>query len=210
VICIIDNYDSFVYNIVQALASLGAAHFVCRNDRMSMAELELTRPTGLVVSPGPGAPVDAGISTTAIGRFAGRIPILGVCLGHQCIGEYFGARVRRARRPMHGKLSTIFHDGRGLMTRVPASMQAVRYHSLVLDHDSMPDDLEVTAIAADGEIMGVRHQQFPIESVQFHPESIFTPTGLLIIENFYRQVTAHSVRAEAIHPGSCNLAADHL
>jgi anthranilate synthase/aminodeoxychorismate synthase-like glutamine amidotransferase len=189
-ICVIDNYDSFVYNIVQALAILGAEHVVCRNDQVSLAELERTQPTGLVISPGPGAPAEAGISKAAIGHFAGRIPILGVCLGHQCIGEYFGARVRRARRPMHGKLSTIFHDGRGLMTRVPAGMEVVRYHSLVLDHDSLPDELEVTALAADGEIMGVRHRRFPIESVQFHPESIFTHDGVVILENFYHQVIA--------------------
>lgn len=183
-IYVIDNYDSFVYNIVQHFGKLGAEVVVRRNDETTIEQIERAAPRGLVISPGPSSPSNAGISSKAVEYFAGKTPILGVCLGHQCIGEVFGGKIRRAIRPMHGKLSTILHDGRGLFAGVPPATEVVRYHSLVVDRESVPDSLEISAMATDGEVMGLRHRRYQVEGVQFHPESIFSPHGFKILENF--------------------------
>ncbi len=180
----IDNYDSFTYNLVQYLGELGARVRVFRNDAVTLAEIAQIRPAGIVISPGPGTPAQAGISVSAIERFAGQIPILGVCLGHQAIGAAFGARIVRARRIMHGKTSMIHHDGAGLFRGLPNPFEATRYHSLVIDPGSVPQDLEISARTEDGEIMGVRHRRFEIEGVQFHPESILTVEGKRLLGNF--------------------------
>ena len=186
-IAMIDNYDSFTYNVVQQLREMGADLRVFRNDAVSLPELEALAPAALVVSPGPGRPEDAGVSLGAIRAFAGRIPILGICLGHQAIGVAFGARIVRASRIMHGKVSEVTCDGecvfRGLGAR---PFKAMRYHSLCIDPDSVPDCLAVTATADDGCIMGVRHRELPVHGVQFHPESIMTPSGKRILRNFLR------------------------
>jgi anthranilate synthase/aminodeoxychorismate synthase-like glutamine amidotransferase len=183
-IFVIDNYDSFVYNLVQYLGALGARACVRRNDQMSLAEIEALEPEGILISPGPCSPLEAGISVDVIRYFAGRIPILGVCLGHQAIGHAFGGVIRRAISPMHGKLSAIEHDGRGVFKGLDNPLNVVRYHSLVIDQQSLPNDLTVTAVAPDGEIMGVRHRTWLVEGVQFHPESIFTDGGQRLLHNF--------------------------
>ncbi|MCH8552596.1 MAG: aminodeoxychorismate/anthranilate synthase component II [Natronospirillum sp.] len=185
----IDNYDSFTYNVVQYLGELGADVQVVRNDERSLAELVELKPEQLVISPGPCTPSEAGVSIEAIQHFAGRIPILGICLGHQAIGQAFGGKVVRAGQVMHGKTSPIFHRDTGLFRGLPQGYQATRYHSLVIEQASLPDCLEVTAWTqnADGsreEIMGVRHRELPIEGVQFHPESIMTDHGHRLLENF--------------------------
>ena len=203
-ILVIDNYDSFVYNIVQSLGAIGTAVEVWRNDAVSVAEMARTSPAGVVISPGPCGPAEAGISVDVVRHFAGRIPVLGVCLGHQAVAYAFGATVRRAARPMHGKLSEILHDGRGLFTGLRSPLEAVRYHSLVVDRTGLPSCLEVTAVASDGEVMGIRHRSLPLEGVQFHPESIFTPDGLPILGNFVqachggRGTTSSPERAERL------------
>lgn len=181
---VIDNYDSFTYNLVQYLGELGAQVAVRRNDETSELEIEAMAPEGIVISPGPGKPREAGISNRIIEAFAGRIPILGVCLGHQCIGEIFGARVVRAREPVHGKVSLIRHDGRGLFSGLPDTFTATRYHSLVVDEATIPECLLVTARADTGEVMGIRHRDLAVEGVQFHPESILTMVGKQILQNF--------------------------
>jgi para-aminobenzoate synthetase component 2 len=183
-ILLIDNYDSFTYNLVQYLGELGARCRVVRNDQVSMTEMKTYELTHLVVSPGPCTPSEAGISEEAIQTLAGRVPILGVCLGHQCIGSAFGGRVVRAGRLMHGKSSPIHHDGRTIFQKVPTPFQAIRYHSLLVERETLPDCLEISAETREGEVMGVRHKQFVIEGVQFHPESIMTQEGKNILKNF--------------------------
>jgi len=184
-ILIIDNYDSFTYNLVQYLGELGAHLDVQRNDDASVAELLASKPDGLVISPGPGVPQDAGISVDAVIEFsAAKIPVLGVCLGHQSIGEAFGGKTVRARSIMHGKTSPIEHDNKGVFEGLPQPFDATRYHSLVVEEDSLPECLAVTARTADGEIMGLRHRELPVEGVQFHPESILTGEGKRLLGNF--------------------------
>jgi para-aminobenzoate synthetase component 2 len=183
---LIDNYDSFTYNLVQAFLVLGAEVDVHRNDLITVEEALAQKPTHLVISPGPGTPSNAGISMRMIEAFAGRIPIFGVCLGHQSLVEVFGGKVVRAGRLMHGKTSPVAHDGKGLFSGVPQEFQAGRYHSLIADPASIPSVLEVTARTAEGEIMGVRHRALPIEGVQFHPESVLTPEGPVLMANFLK------------------------
>ena len=180
----IDNYDSFTYNLVQYLGQLGEEVQVFRNDQIDLAGLDQANPARLVVSPGPCSPNEAGISMAAIKHFAGRIPILGVCLGHQAIGAAFGGRVIRAPRLMHGKTSLIYHDGKDLFQGLPNPFEATRYHSLIVERETLPDCLQVSAQTAVGEIMGLRHKQFAIYGVQFHPESILTAEGMNILRNF--------------------------
>jgi anthranilate synthase/aminodeoxychorismate synthase-like glutamine amidotransferase len=180
----LDNYDSFTYNLVQYLGTLGADVHVYRNDAISVDDVARLAPSQIVVSPGPCTPNEAGISVALIRRFAGEIPILGVCLGHQAIGQAFGGRIVRAQRVMHGKLSPVVHDGRGVFAGLPSPFAVTRYHSLAIDRASVPDELEVTATADDGEIMGVRHRRFAVEGVQFHPEAILTEHGMDLLRNF--------------------------
>lgn len=184
-VLLIDNYDSFVYNLAQYLGALGAIPTVVRND-VPLRRLEEVEPQALVLSPGPGRPEDAGNSVEAIGAFAGRLPILGVCLGHQAIGVAFGASVVRAERVMHGKSSQVLHTGTGLFADLPNPFEATRYHSLVIDPASVPQELEVTARTPEDVVMGVRHRHHVIEGLQFHPESVLTPQGMRLIENFLR------------------------
>ncbi len=186
---LIDNYDSFTYNLAQYLGELGQKVRVERNDAIDLDAIEAMRPRRIVISPGPCTPNEAGISMDLIQRFAGRIPILGVCLGHQAIGQVFGGKIVRADRVMHGKVSKIFHDEQGLYQGLPNPFEATRYHSLVIEPDSMPDSLVVTAKTWDDEVMGVRHRDYagsaaPLEGVQFHPESIMTREGLRLLRNF--------------------------
>jgi len=183
---VIDNYDSFTYNLVQLLGELGADPVVRRNDQVTVAEIAAGGYRGLVISPGPGEPSGAGVSLAAIGELGPQMPILGVCLGHQAIGEAFGGHIVRAPRPIHGKASRVTHDGRGIFAGVPPEIDVARYHSLVIEPDSCPPVLEVTAATADGIIMGVRHRHLPIEGVQFHPESVLTSNGVQILANFVR------------------------
>jgi anthranilate synthase/aminodeoxychorismate synthase-like glutamine amidotransferase len=183
-ILVIDNYDSFTYNLVQYLGELGEDVVVRRNDEISLAEIEANLPNGMVISPGPGCPDDAGISLDLITRFAGRVPILGVCLGHQAIGQAFGGRVTRASTVVHGKDSEVFHDGHTIFRDLESPFKAGRYHSLVVQRESLPSCLEVSAQTGDGVIMGLRHRQQKVEGVQFHPESILTPEGKKLLANF--------------------------
>ena len=183
-ILVLDNYDSFTYNLVQYMGELGARMRVARNDALTADEVDALAPDGIVISPGPGTPDGAGISLELIRRFHTRVPILGVCLGHQAIGQAFGATVGRARRQMHGKTSRIEHDGRGVFAGLPNPFSATRYHSLAVLAGTVPADLEVSARAEDGEIMGVRHRRYPVEGVQFHPESILTEHGHALLGNF--------------------------
>ena len=185
-ILLIDNYDSFTYNLVQAFLVLGALVDVHRNDAISVGAALEQDHTHLVISPGPGTPRDAGISMPMIEAFAGRVPIFGVCLGHQSLVEVFGGKVVRAARLMHGKVSPVQHDGRGVFAGLPQNFSAGRYHSLIAEPASMPAVLEVTARTAEGEIMGVRHRSLPIEGVQFHPESVLTPEGPALMGNFLK------------------------
>jgi anthranilate synthase/aminodeoxychorismate synthase-like glutamine amidotransferase len=183
-ILVLDNYDSFTYNLVQYLGELGATMRVARNDKITVEEIERLKPEGIVISPGPGNPDGAGISLALIRRFHETTPILGVCLGHQAIGQAFGGTVSRARKQMHGKTSRIHHDGRGVFAALPQDFEATRYHSLVVLDQGFPADLEISARAEDGEIMGLRHRRFPVEGVQFHPESILTGQGKALLRNF--------------------------
>jgi anthranilate synthase component 2 len=188
VILVIDNYDSFTYNLVQYLGELGAQLRVVRNDRVSFAEIAALAPAGIVISPGPGEPRDAGISPSLVRLAAGRIPLLGVCLGHQAIGEVFGGTVGRAPAPIHGKTSPVHHDGRGVFAGLPIPFEATRYHSLVVRREGLPACLEVSAWTDDGLVMGLRHRGLgdgaPVEGVQFHPESILTTGGKQLLANF--------------------------
>jgi anthranilate synthase/aminodeoxychorismate synthase-like glutamine amidotransferase len=183
---LIDNYDSFTYNLVQAFMVLGAEVLVHRNDQISVDEALALAPTHLCISPGPGTPHDAGVSMQMIAAFAGQVPVLGVCLGHQSLVEVFGGKVVRAGRLMHGKTSQVHHDGRGILTGLPEPFEAGRYHSLIAQPQSLPDVLEVSARTDEGEIMAVRHRTLAVEGVQFHPESVLTPQGPLLMENFLR------------------------
>jgi anthranilate synthase/aminodeoxychorismate synthase-like glutamine amidotransferase len=185
---IIDNYDSFTYNLVQYLGELGAKMEVRRNDEITIAEIEKLRPEGIVISPGPCTPREAGISNEVIAKLGPTLPVLGVCLGHQCIGHIFGAQVVRAGRLMHGKTSPIEHDGTGVFENLPDPFEATRYHSLIVDPATVPAELEVNARTAEGEIMGLRHRKYPIHGVQFHPESILTRHGKDLLANFLRMV----------------------
>jgi anthranilate synthase component II len=189
VLLLIDNYDSFTYNLAQYLGELGQDVRVERNDAIQLADIEAMRPSRIVISPGPGSPDQAGISVDLIQRFAGVIPILGVCLGHQAIGQALGGKIVSARQIMHGKVSKVFHDERGLYRGVPNPFSATRYHSLVIERDSLPECLEITARTWDDEIMGVRHRELfgtptPLEGVQYHPESIMTGEGMQLLRNF--------------------------
>lgn len=192
-ILMIDNYDSFTYNLVQAFRELGADMRVVRNDEMDIDGIRALSPSALVLSPGPGNPDSAGVTLAAVGAFAGRIPLLGVCLGHQAIAQTFGGRIVHAKRLMHGKTSRIRHDGRGIFAGMPQGFEAMRYHSLAVERDTLPECLEISAEAEDGEIMGLRHRTLPIESVQYHPESIGTPDGMRQMRNFL--VMAREVQA---------------
>ncbi len=183
-VAVIDNYDSFVFNLVQYLGELGADPIVHRHDAVTVAELVDLDPDAVLVSPGPGTPSDAGISNDVIRTFAGKKPVLGVCLGHQCIGEVYGGDVIRARQVMHGKTSLVRHHDTGIFTGLPNPLEATRYHSLVVDPETLPDSLEVTAETDDGVIMGLRHREVDVEGVQFHPESILTTAGHDLIRNF--------------------------
>ncbi|MFM8718109.1 MAG: anthranilate synthase component II [Chthoniobacterales bacterium] len=183
-ILVLDNYDSFTYNLVQYFGELGADLSVVRNDQITVAEIEKLAPERIVVSPGPCTPSEAGISSEVIKTFGGRVPILGVCLGHQCIGEVYGGEVVRADRLMHGKTSPILHTGKGVFHGLPSPFEATRYHSLIVKRDTLPDVLEITAETAEGEIMGLAHRTLPIYGVQFHPESILTQHGKQMLKNF--------------------------
>jgi anthranilate synthase/aminodeoxychorismate synthase-like glutamine amidotransferase len=185
-ILVIDNYDSFTYNLVQYLGELGEDVVVRRNDQITLDEVEANLPTRILISPGPGCPADAGISLALVARFAGRIPILGVCLGHQAIGEAFGGLVVRAAAVVHGKATEIFHDHKSIFRGLDSPLKAGRYHSLVVERKSLPACLEVSAETRDGVIMGLRHRDKNIEGVQFHPESILTPQGKKLLSNFLR------------------------
>jgi anthranilate synthase/aminodeoxychorismate synthase-like glutamine amidotransferase len=180
----IDNYDSFTYNLVQYLGVLGSTVQVHRNDKITLDEIESMKPERIVISPGPGTPQSAGITISMIERFHHKVPILGVCLGHQAIGAAFRGRVLHAARIMHGKTSEISHDGKGVFRDLPDPITATRYHSLAVERKSLPSCLEVSAEAEDGEIMGLRHREYPVEGIQFHPESILTKEGMNILKNF--------------------------
>jgi anthranilate synthase component 2 len=184
---LIDNYDSFTYNLVQYLGELGADVHVHRNDALTLEQIAAWEPSAIVISPGPCTPNEAGISVPLIQRFAGKIPILGVCLGHQAIGQAFGGKIVRAERVMHGKVSPVTHDGTGVFADLPSPFTATRYHSLAIERTTMPSCLEITATADDGEIMGVRHREWSVEGVQFHPEAILTEHGHALLRNFLKR-----------------------
>lgn len=199
VILVIDNYDSFTYNLVQYLGELGAQTAVYRNDKITLEDVVNLSPAAIAISPGPCTPNEAGISVGVVQKFAGRFPLLGICLGHQAIGQGFGARVVRAHYPVHGKTSEIYHDGRTIYAGLPRPFTAARYHSLVLERDTLPSCLEVTAETKEREIMGVRHRFLPVEGVQFHPESILTPHGKKLLHNFLQLVAFYR---EAVQRGA--------
>ncbi len=183
---VIDNYDSFTYNLVQYFGELGADPQVKRNDAITPDEVEKMKPQKIIISPGPGRPEEAGISMELIRKFGGKVPILGVCLGHQCMGEVYGGKVVRAGRLMHGKTSPIQHDGKGVFQGLPNPFEATRYHSLIVEKNSVPSCLEVCAETAEGEIMGLRHREYPVHGVQFHPESILSKEGKDLLANFLK------------------------
>jgi anthranilate synthase/aminodeoxychorismate synthase-like glutamine amidotransferase len=187
-VLVIDNYDSFVYNLVQYLGELGSHPVVHRHDEVDLEAIRAIDPDAVLISPGPGRPEDAGVSNDVIRELAGDVPILGVCLGHQCIGQLFGGDVVRAPTIMHGKTSLVHHDGAGVLKGLPQPFEATRYHSLVVAPESVPDVLEVTARTDDGVVMGLRHRELPVEGVQFHPESILTTGGHQLLANFLAQV----------------------
>ena len=185
---LLDNYDSFTYNIYQMITNLGADVEVVRNDAITIPEIHTKKYKGIVISPGPGLPKDAGITEAVIQELGAEIPILGICLGHQAIGEVFGGKVVRASEIVHGKASPIHHHGTGLYRGIPADAQVARYHSLIIERESLPDVLEITSELHDGTIMGVRHKTYPIEGIQFHPESILTPVGKMIMTNYLTNI----------------------
>jgi anthranilate synthase/aminodeoxychorismate synthase-like glutamine amidotransferase len=193
-ILVIDNYDSFVYNLVQYLGELGAEPVVHRNDQITLEGVRSLQPDAVLISPGPGRPADAGISNDLIHEFAGAVPLLGVCLGHQCIGEVFGGQVVRAGELMHGKTSMVTHTGVGVLRGLPSPFEATRYHSLVVERSGLPDVLEVTAETADGTIMALRHRELAVEGVQFHPESILTTAGHQLLANWLEGAAAVGLR----------------
>jgi anthranilate synthase component II len=197
---IVDNYDSFTYNLAQELGELGADVEVVRNDAFTVAELEGDLPDGIVISPGPGTPADAGLSNDVVRAVAGRRPLLGVCLGHQCIGEVYGGRIVRAPVLVHGKTSPMYHRREGVLADLPVPFEATRYHSLVVDRDSLPVVLKVTAETSDGLIMGLRHRELEVEGVQFHPESVLTTAGMQLLGTFIRRCAA--ARDELVAAGS--------
>lgn len=186
-VLVIDNYDSFTFNLVQYLGELGEKVRVVRNDKITLEEVEELRPARIVISPGPCTPKEAGVSCRIVSDFAGRIPILGVCLGHQCIGAAFGGKIVRAGRLMHGKTSLIYHDGRTIFRNLPNPFEATRYHSLLVERESLPPSLEVSAETAEGEVMALRHKEHLVEGVQFHPESILTVVGKDLLRNLVRR-----------------------
>lgn len=186
-ILMIDNYDSFVYNLYQYLLELGEKVAVNRNDKITLEEIQRINPSHIILSPGPCTPDEAGLCLDVIKKFGPTIPILGVCLGHQAIGQAYGGKVMRAKRPMHGKESPINHDGLGVFSHLPQPLKVGRYHSLIVDRETLPHSLKVTALSPDGEIMGLRHAYYPVEGVQFHPESILTKRGHHLLENFIKQ-----------------------
>ena len=188
-VLVIDNYDSFVYNLVQYLGELGADPQVHRHDAVTVDEVEALEPDAVLISPGPGRPEDAGVSTAVIRWAAGRVPVLGVCLGHQAIGAAWGGKVVRAPEVMHGKTSRIHHEGTGVFAGLPNPLEATRYHSLIVDRESVPDELEITATSEDGLVMGLRHRNLDVEGVQFHPESILTASGHDLLANFLARVS---------------------
>jgi anthranilate synthase/aminodeoxychorismate synthase-like glutamine amidotransferase len=194
---IIDNYDSFTYNLVQYFGELGADPTVKRNDEITIAEIEALKPEAVVISPGPCTPKEAGISNDVIAKIGPTLPVLGVCLGHQCIGHVYGADVVRAGRLMHGKTSPILHDGDGVFANLPSPFEATRYHSLIIDPPTVPDTLVVNARTAEGEIMGVHHREYPIHGVQFHPESILTRHGKELLSNFLKMSQAFHAKGKA-------------
>jgi len=194
---IIDNYDSFTYNLVQYFGELGAEPVVRRNDEITVAEIEALKPEAVVISPGPCTPKEAGISNDVIAQIGPKLPVLGVCLGHQCIGHVYGGAVVRAGRLMHGKTSPILHDNSGVFADLPSPFEATRYHSLIIDPPTMPDVLLVNAHTAEGEIMGVRHKEFPIHGVQFHPESILTRHGKELLKNFLKIADNYNKKTKA-------------
>ncbi len=181
---VIDNYDSFTYNLVQYFGELGCQLVVRRNDAVTLEQIRALQPSHICISPGPGTPNDSGISLSTIAEFGPTVPLLGVCLGHQCIGQLYGGEVIRAERLMHGKTSPVHHDGKGVFKDLPNPFQATRYHSLIVRRESLPAELEITAWTAENEIMGLRHRTLPIHGVQFHPESILTPEGKKLLSNF--------------------------
>jgi len=181
---VIDNYDSFVYNLVQYLGELGEEIEVVRNDEVSLRDVEKMKPERIVISPGPGTPEGAGICIELIRHFSGEIPILGVCLGHQCIGRAYGARVVRGKEPVHGKTSILYHQGEGILAGIPRGITVARYHSLVIEKESIPDDLSVMAFSSDGVVMAIQHKKHPTFGVQFHPESVASQYGMEILKNF--------------------------
>lgn len=183
---LIDNFDSFTYNLVQGFESLGAKTTVVRNNALSVAECLALKPRGVVISPGPGSPIDAGISKRLILACLNHTPLLGICLGHQCLSECFGGKIRRAKKPMHGKVSEIKHNEQDLFAELPNPFIAARYHSLAVEESCLPESLEVTAYSEDGEIMGLKHRGYPLFGVQFHPESVATPLGDTLLKNFLR------------------------
>jgi anthranilate synthase/aminodeoxychorismate synthase-like glutamine amidotransferase len=183
-ILVIDNYDSFTYNLVQYLGELGADLKTYRNDKITIPEIKKLAPDKIVISPGPGYPKDAGISISVIKEFAGKVPILGVCLGHQAIGEAFGGKIVQAKRLLHGKTSMIHHDGKTIYKGIPNPFTATRYHSLLVERSSLPDCLEISAWTKEDEIMGIRHKEYKVEGIQFHPESILTTEGKKLLKNF--------------------------
>jgi anthranilate synthase/aminodeoxychorismate synthase-like glutamine amidotransferase len=191
---LLDNYDSFTYNLYQYLSELGAEIEVHRNDQVTLDEIELMQPDFIVISPGPCTPNEAGLSCQIIETFGPRIPLLGVCLGLQAIGQVYGGRVIRAPEPMHGKTSLMYHQGQGVLRNLPQPFEAIRYHSLIVERSTLPDELEITAETADGLIMGLRHRVYPVEGVQFHPESILTSVGKDLLRNF---LSSH--RATVVH-----------
>ncbi|MDR7482894.1 MAG: aminodeoxychorismate/anthranilate synthase component II [Armatimonadota bacterium] len=196
-IAVIDNYDSFTYNLVQHLGALGAEVEVFRNDAIAPDALAARRPEAIVISPGPCTPAEAGISVEVIRRLGPAVPILGVCLGHQCLGAAFGGRVVRAVRPVHGKTSPIYHDGRTIFDGLPVPFAATRYHSLIVARDGLPAVLEVSAWLEDGTIMGLRHRTYPVEGVQFHPESVLTASGPQLLARFLARARARAAAAVA-------------
>jgi anthranilate synthase/aminodeoxychorismate synthase-like glutamine amidotransferase len=193
---LLDNYDSFTYNLYQYLSELGAQVETVRNDKITLEDIEVMSPEGIIVSPGPCTPREAGISNDIIRSFGPRLPVLGVCLGHQCIGQVYGGTVDRAPEIRHGKTSMINHTGQGVLAGLPNPFEAIRYHSLVVYPETVPDSLEVTARSENGLIMGIRHKEHPVEGIQFHPESIMTPDGKALLQNYLNQVAAY-VKPEA-------------